>query len=67
MQQSDPGCRSLLESLLREAELPSSPALWSSIRLDWVRHWDPDTRATILLSRLQDPGKAPAPLVMGSV
>ncbi|XP_061077139.1 spatacsin isoform X2 [Conger conger] len=55
MQQSDPGCRALLESLLSEAEAHSSPALWSSIRLDWVRHWDPKTQATILLSRLQDP------------
>ncbi|XP_035250869.1 spatacsin isoform X1 [Anguilla anguilla] len=55
MQQSDPRCGGLLESLLSEAEPPSPPALWSSVRLDWVRHWDPNTQATILLSRLQDP------------
>ncbi|KAJ8417174.1 hypothetical protein AAFF_G00284010 [Aldrovandia affinis] len=54
MEQSDPRFKSLLESLLNEAEPQSLPALWSSIRLDWVRHWDPNTQATILLSRLQD-------------
>ncbi|KAJ8344407.1 hypothetical protein SKAU_G00317360 [Synaphobranchus kaupii] len=54
MLQSDPGCESLLESLLGEAEQPLLPALWSCIRLDWVRHWDRHTQATILLSRLRD-------------
>ncbi|KAJ8249250.1 hypothetical protein GJAV_G00232780 [Gymnothorax javanicus] len=55
MQRSDPESKAVLASLLSEGGSPSQRALWSSIRLDWVRHWNPETQASILLSRLQDP------------
>ncbi|KAG9341188.1 hypothetical protein JZ751_019627 [Albula glossodonta] len=54
MEQSDRRLKSLLETLLNERDLQSPQVLWSSIRLDWVQHWDHSTQATILLSRLQD-------------
>ncbi|XP_036390743.1 spatacsin [Megalops cyprinoides] len=54
MEQTDPKCKCLLETLLSETDLQSAEALCSSIRLDWVRHWDQNAQATILLSRLQD-------------
>uniref|UniRef100_A0A674AYM2 SPG11 vesicle trafficking associated, spatacsin n=1 Tax=Salmo trutta TaxID=8032 RepID=A0A674AYM2_SALTR len=54
MAQTDPGSKSLLEELVDRSGSQSEQTLWSSLRLDWVRHWDHNTQRAILLSRLQD-------------
>uniref|UniRef100_A0A8C7JNZ5 SPG11 vesicle trafficking associated, spatacsin n=1 Tax=Oncorhynchus kisutch TaxID=8019 RepID=A0A8C7JNZ5_ONCKI len=54
MSQTDPGSKSLLEELVDQRGSQSEQTLWSSLRLDWVRHWDHNTQRAILLSRLQD-------------
>uniref|UniRef100_A0A8C7T222 SPG11 vesicle trafficking associated, spatacsin n=1 Tax=Oncorhynchus mykiss TaxID=8022 RepID=A0A8C7T222_ONCMY len=57
MSQTDPGSKSLLEELVDQRGSQSEQTLWSSLRLDWVRHWDHNTQRAILLSRLQDSGR----------
>eukprot|EP00063_Salmo_salar_P004610 XP_013979445.1 PREDICTED: spatacsin isoform X1 [Salmo salar] len=54
MAQTDPESKSLLEELVDQRGSQSEQTLWSSLRLDWVRHWDHNTQRAILLSRLQD-------------
>ncbi|KAM6973367.1 spatacsin [Aplochiton taeniatus] len=55
MVQMDPVCQSRVEELIH-GESRSDPGLWTSLRLDWVRHWDLSAQRTILLSRLNDSG-----------
>ncbi|CAB1323585.1 unnamed protein product [Coregonus sp. 'balchen'] len=49
MAQTDPGSKSLLEELVDQRGSQSEQTLWSSLRLDWVRHWDHNTQRAILL------------------
>uniref|UniRef100_A0A8C8JA47 Spatacsin C-terminal domain-containing protein n=1 Tax=Oncorhynchus tshawytscha TaxID=74940 RepID=A0A8C8JA47_ONCTS len=49
MSQTDPGSKSLLEELVDQRGSQSEQTLWSSLRLDWVRHWDHNTQRAILL------------------
>ncbi|KAJ3595909.1 hypothetical protein NHX12_002321 [Muraenolepis orangiensis] len=43
-----------VEELEHPEQVQGAPGLWGLLRLDWVRHWDPDGQRTVLLSRLQD-------------
>ncbi|KAM4619363.1 spatacsin isoform 2-T2 [Polymixia lowei] len=52
--QTDPGCKEVLEEVVRERMFQEDPSLWSCLRLDWVQHWDQNTQRTVLLSRLQN-------------
>ncbi|XP_046889233.1 spatacsin isoform X4 [Hypomesus transpacificus] len=54
MAQTDPASKRLLEQRVLEASAQSEARLFTSLRLDWVTHWDPDTQRTISLSHLQD-------------
>lgn len=46
--------RNLLQETLREPSSSSALSLVSSVRLDWVRHWDNNAQKAVLLSRLPD-------------
>ncbi|XP_048829392.1 spatacsin isoform X2 [Brienomyrus brachyistius] len=54
MEQIGPESRRLLEALGGAPDPRASQALWTSVRMDWVRHWDQNTRRSILMSRVQD-------------
>ncbi|XP_072554574.1 spatacsin isoform X1 [Paramormyrops kingsleyae] len=54
MEQISPESRRLLEALGVAPGPRASQAMWTSVRMDWVRHWDQNTRRSILMSRVQD-------------
>lgn len=52
------------EELLEELVAQRRPeedklGLWTNLRLDWVRNWDPSCRTSILLSRCPPAGRLP--------
>uniref|UniRef100_A0A8C9VN21 SPG11 vesicle trafficking associated, spatacsin n=1 Tax=Scleropages formosus TaxID=113540 RepID=A0A8C9VN21_SCLFO len=62
--QSEADARQLLQVLRTEPDPQATRTLWTSIRADWVQHWDSQTQSAILLSRVQDQGDSCAPDVL---
>ncbi|XP_018621261.2 spatacsin isoform X1 [Scleropages formosus] len=54
IEQSEADARQLLQVLRTEPDPQATRTLWTSIRADWVQHWDSQTQSAILLSRVQD-------------